>query len=99
MKSDDQSLDRLLRSAGQAMPRAAHGEEVPFGFSTRVVSGWRAASSPGDVMGLQALWFRRSLLGALAVMLVSVGWSYKTDVTAPNEDMAIASYAAPADLQ
>jgi hypothetical protein len=96
MKNDDHSLDRLLRSAGQAPAHA--GEEVPFGFATRVVAGWMAAS-PGDVTGLQALWFRRSLLAALAVMLVSVGWSYKTDVTAPNEDMAIASYATPADLQ
>jgi hypothetical protein len=96
MKPNDHSLDRLLRSAGNAVPHAA--DEVPFGFATRVVSGWLAAG-PGDVMGLQTLWFRRSLLGALAVMLLSVGWSYKTDTAAPNEEMAIATYATPADLQ
>jgi hypothetical protein len=92
----DTSLDRLLRSAGQSRPQVT--EEAPFGFTTRVVSGWLAAGSM-DVMGLQALWFRRSLLAAVAVMALSVGWSFKTDTAAPNDEMAIASYATTADLQ
>jgi hypothetical protein len=96
MKNDTSSLDRLLRSASQSTPHSA--EEVPFGFTTRVVSGWVSAS-PGDAMNLQALWFRRSFVAALAVMALSVGWCFKTDTAAPNDEMAIASYATTSDLQ
>jgi hypothetical protein len=97
MKHTDTALDRLLRSAGQSQPHISGGD-VPFGFTTRVVSGWLAAGT-ADFTSLQALWFRRSLFGAVAVMVLSVGLSFKTDTAAPNEEMAIASYATTADLQ
>jgi len=96
MKNSDSSLDRLLRAAGQYRPTVA--EEVPFGFATRVVAGWIAGAGR-ERMGLETLWFRRAFLCAVAVMAVSVGCSFKTDTTAPNDEMAIASYAATADLQ
>jgi hypothetical protein len=96
MKNSDSSLDRLLRAAGQSRPVVA--DEIPFGFATRVVSGWIAGAGR-ERMGLEALWFRRAFLCSVAVMAVSVGWSFKTDTTAPNDEMAIASYAATADLQ
>jgi hypothetical protein len=98
MKNSDQSLDRLLRAAAQhrsAQPAVA-GSEPPFGFTSRVVAHWLAGAGR-DRIGLEALWFRRSLLCAVAVMAISVGWSYKTDTAAPNDGMAIASYAS-ADL-
>ena len=95
MKNSDQSLDQLLRAAAQCRPAVA--EEPPFGFATRVVSGWLAAAGR-DRMGLETLWFRRAFLCAVAVMAVSVGWSFKTDTTAPNDEMAIASYDAAVDL-
>jgi hypothetical protein len=95
MKNSDQSLDRLLRAAAHCRPAVA--EEIPFGFVTRVVSGW-LASAGRERMSLETLWFRRAFLCAVAVMAISVAWSYKTDTTAPNDEMAIASYDAAADL-
>jgi hypothetical protein len=72
-------------------------EEPPFGFTARVVSTWLSGAGR-DRVGLEVLWFRRAFLCAVAVMAVSVSWSYKTDTTAPNDEMAIASYDASADL-
>ena len=99
MKNSDPSLDRLLRAAAQYRPAVA--EEPPFGFTTRVVAGWLAGAGRetiGIEERLQALWFRRAFLCAVAVMAVSVGWSFKTDTAVPNDDLAIASYDATADL-
>jgi hypothetical protein len=96
MKNYDSSLDRLLRSAGQ--DRRAVTEAAPFGFATRVAASW-VAGMAGERLGQETLWFRRAFLCALAVMAISVGWSFKTDTAAPNDEMAIASYAATADLQ
>jgi hypothetical protein len=92
MNNSDHSLDRLLRSAAQYRPSMAANElEPPFGFTTRVISGWLAGTG-GERTGLEALWFRRAFLCAVAVMAISVSWSYKTDTTAPNDEVAIASY-------
>ena len=96
MKNFDQSLDRLLRAAGQYRPIVAE-EAPPFGFTTRVVAGWIAGSGR-ERSGIDAVWFRRAFLCAVAVMAISVGWSFKTDTAAPNDEMAIASYDATADL-
>jgi len=99
MKNSDPSLDRLLRSAAQYRPAVA--EEPPFGFTTRVVAGW-LSSAGRDRVGtdatLQAALFRRAFLCAVAVMAISVAWSFKTDTAAPTDEMAIASYDATADL-
>jgi len=97
MKNSDPSLDRLLRAAGQYRPAVVE-EEPPFGFTTRVVAGWIAGGAGREGFGLDAMWFRRALLCAVAVMAVSVGWSFKTDTAAPNEEMAIASYDVTADI-
>jgi len=102
MNNSDPSLDRLLRAAGQYRPAAAAAqEEPPFGFATRVVATWIGGSGregSGLEASLQAMWFRRAFLCAVAVMAVSVGWSFKTDTATPNDEMAIASYDATADL-
>jgi hypothetical protein len=99
MKNSDPSLDRLLRAAAQYRP--AVEEEPPFGFTTRVVAGWLAGAGAERIKldeKLQAMWFRRALLCAVAVMAISVGWSFKTDTAAPTDEMAIASYDPTADL-
>jgi len=100
MKNSDPSLDRLLRAAGQYRP--AIEQEPPFGFVTRVVAEWSAMAGGNTGSGvdarLQAMWFRRAFLCSMAVMAISVGWSFKTDTAAPNDEMAIASYDATADL-
>jgi hypothetical protein len=100
MKNSDQPIDRLLRAAGQYSPAVAV-EEPPFGFTTRVVAGWLAGAGRegmGREAGLETLWFRRAFLCAAAVMVLSVGLSFKTDTAAPNDEMALVSYDATMDL-
>jgi len=64
MKNDD--VDRLLQSAAQAGEEAA--AEMPFGFDTRVVALWRAATPNGN--GVMRLLRRVAVLSA-AVIVVS----------------------------
>ena len=47
---------------------------------------------------VRTIGFTFPFLCAVAVMAVSVGWSFKTDTAAPNEEMAIASYDVTADI-
>lgn len=102
MNSDD-PLDRLLRAAARHQP--AEKEEAPFGFATRVAATWIAQRGSGGSengvveASLQVLWLRRALLCAVVIMTASVGWSFKTDTAAPNDEMAIAStYDSGTDL-
>ena len=63
MKND--KIDRLLRSASQA------GEEpaaMPFGFDTRVLALWRAATPNGN--GVMPL-LRRVAVLSIAVIVIS----------------------------
>jgi len=64
MKNDD--IDRLLQSAAQAGEEAA--AEMPFGFDTRVIALWRAATPNGN--GVMRLLRRVAVLSA-AVIVVS----------------------------
>jgi hypothetical protein len=64
MKNDN--IDRLLRSAAQAGEEAP--PEMPFGFDTRVVALWRAATPNGN--GVMRLLRRVAVLSA-AVIVVS----------------------------
>jgi hypothetical protein len=97
MSQPDPSLDRLLRAAAAARSASRVTEEPPFGFTTRVVAHWLGA--PRERPGLDALWFRRAFLCAFAVMLLSVGWSFRTsDTSSQGDEMTIASYDATADL-
>jgi hypothetical protein len=64
MKNED--IDRLLRSAAQAGEEAP--AEMPFGFDTRVVALWRAATPNGN--GVIRL-LRRVAVLAAAVIVVS----------------------------
>jgi len=103
MKNSEKSLDLLLHAAGRSRVLAVDGaanDAAPYGFATRVVAGWRAATGEGRGLEakLQTIWFGRALVCALAVMAVSVGWSFKMDTAAPNDEMALASYDASADL-
>jgi hypothetical protein len=61
-----EKIDRLLRSAAQAREEALTA--MPFGFDTRVVALWRAASpTRNDVMSL----IRGVTLLSAAVIVVS----------------------------
>jgi hypothetical protein len=59
-------IDRLLRSAARATPEEA-AVEMPFGFDTRVVALWRAATKPNGVTSL----LRRVALVSAGVIVIS----------------------------
>jgi hypothetical protein len=62
----DHEIDRLLRSAAQAAPDDVPAE-MPFGFDTRVVALWRAATKPNGVTSL----LRRVALVSAGVIVIS----------------------------
>jgi hypothetical protein len=66
MKNDD--IDRLLRSAAQAGEEAP--PEMPFGFDTRVVALWRAATPNGN--GVMRLLRRVAVLSAAVIVLSTI---------------------------
>lgn len=58
-------LDRLFRAAAEAAP--ASPNEMPFGFDSRVLAGWRPGSSH-DLIDVGLL-LRRVVLLSLAVIV------------------------------
>jgi len=65
MKSTD--VDRLLRSAGRAQQPDA---EIPFGFETRVVAGWRSGQGTGKNLADLSRFLRGAGAIACAVLVV-----------------------------
>lgn len=61
----DQEMDRLLQSASKANEEVP--AEMPFGFDTRVVALWRAATKPNGVTSL----LRRVALVSAGVIVIS----------------------------
>jgi len=72
MKAD--GLDRLFRSAARANEPAP--TEVPFGFDTRVLAGWRSGGVANDFAGLSRF-LRGAGVIACAVFLVAGGAAYR----------------------
>jgi hypothetical protein len=64
----DQKIDRLLRSAAPAGEEAP--PEMPFGFDTRVVALWRAATPNGN--GVMRLLRRVAVLSAAVIVLSTI---------------------------
>jgi hypothetical protein len=64
----DQKIDRLLRSAASAGEEAP--PEMPFGFDTRVVALWRAATPNGN--GVMRLLRRVAVLSAAVIVLSTI---------------------------
>ena len=60
-------IDRLLRSAGNAEQPDA---EIPFGFETRVVAGWRSGHGAGTDLADLSRFLRGA--GALACAVVVI---------------------------
>ena len=68
----DSDLPRLLRAAAETV--SDQPDEMPFGFETRVLAGWRAGLTPefGDVGQL----LRRVVLLSLAVIALASAGAY-----------------------
>ena len=67
MKDSDRQIDRLLRAA--VVGEDAARDEMPFGFDTRVLAGWRL-DPRSDLLDLGRL-FRRVILISLGVIALA----------------------------
>ena len=63
---NNERINRLFRSAARATPDKVPAE-MPFGFDTRVVALWRAATKPNGVTSL----LRRVALVSAGVIVIS----------------------------
>lgn len=72
MKDSDPQLDRLLRAAARA--GSSSPNEMPFGFDTRVLAGWRS-DRKRDLVDLRAL-LRRVVLVSLGVIVLATAGVY-----------------------
>jgi hypothetical protein len=72
MKPTDQTLQRLLQAAAKAAPEAV--DAPPLGLETRVLANWRAAGMDDDSVSVFAF-FRRAVLSAGLVLMLSAAWS------------------------
>jgi hypothetical protein len=66
MKSTD--VDRLLRSARQTQ---GPDSEIPFGFETRVVAGWRSGHGTGSDLADLSRFLRGAGAIACAVVVIA----------------------------
>ena len=88
-------VDRLLRSAGQTQQP---DPEIPFGFETRVVAGWRSGHGAGNDFADLSRFLRRAGLIAVAVLLLASGAAYRqyrdeVKFATPTNEYAIADSA------
>jgi hypothetical protein len=67
-------LERLFRSAAQAAESAP--TEVPFGFDTRIVAGWRSGGVASDFAELSQF-LRRAGVIACAVLVIAGAAAYR----------------------
>lgn len=72
MNRDEHALNRLLKAARQSQ----HDTPVspPFVLESKVLAHWRAAKGE-DEFALLAGLFRRAVVWAAFVMIVTLGWS------------------------
>ena len=90
MKARDQMVQRLLNAAAKVPPEPAAAP--PFGLETRVLAQWRAAATDDDSVSLFAF-FRRAMLGATLVLLLSTVWSLTRPSASPTgEEAALLDY-------
>ncbi len=75
MKGPDADLDRLLRSAANALEPAA--PEAPYGFETRVLASWRAGSGQSNDAADLTRFLRRIGAVALAVLALASFGAYR----------------------
>ena len=90
MKPTDETLQRLLNAAAKAAPESA--DAPPLGLETRVLANWRAAGPEDESVSLFAF-FRRAVLGAGLVLMLSAAWSLtRSGGNATGDEAALLDY-------
>ena len=72
MNHDEHALSRLLRSARRISASAP--EAMPFTLEARILARWRSGMPEEDLAWLAGV-FRRAVICAGVVMILSLGWS------------------------
>jgi hypothetical protein len=86
----DSDFERLLRAAADA--RRDRPNEMPFGFDTRVLAGWRSAWS-GDLIPVGHLLRRVVLLSLAVIALASAGVYDELRQSEDQGDLFLDQYA------
>lgn len=90
MKSDKEQLTRLFKAARLAPP-AHEPSDIPGHLETRILARWRSgAAEPHG--GSYAQLLRWALMGAAALMLVSIAWASTSPADVPATDETVANY-------
>lgn len=70
MSNLDDKLERLLKAASRA--QQSRPSEIPYGFETRVLAAWAAMPEAVSMVAF----FQRAFLACLALMVISLIFSY-----------------------
>ena len=90
MRSDDQTLRRLLAAAAKAAPAAPTAP--PPGLETRILAHWRVGSTEDETISLFAF-LRRATLGAGLVLALCAAWTFaRTGGGALGDEAALLDY-------
>lgn len=85
----DQSLDRLFKAAAQASE--PEPEWPSYHLETRVLAAWRAQERPDEFALLVGL-FRRAVICAGVIMVLSIVWSHREKPNPAVSVVALANY-------
>lgn len=95
MKNHEERLDRLFKAARQA-PSSGEPAELPGHLETRILAEWRSRAEPrGNAFAPVLRW---ALMGAAAVMLMSIAWASFGPADESDNDDDMASYELREDL-
>jgi hypothetical protein len=90
MNRDDHILNRLLKAARPS--RHETPESIPFALEARILARWRSSALEEDWPGMVGC-FRRAVVCAVLVMVVSIGWSQFTNVREVPGALALSNLA------
>ncbi len=91
----DHSLQRLWRAAARAPGREPG--ELPARLEMRILAAWRASGPEPAVDWLGAL-CRRGLIGAVAVLLLCLVWSWPPGNAAAASEQSLVNEVTAEDL-
>jgi hypothetical protein len=96
MKDQDEQLNRLFKAARRAPP-ASESSQLPGHLETRLLAQWRSSAVEPRGGGFASL-LRWALMGAAAVMLLSIAWASTSPRDDSDNDDDVASYELREDL-
>jgi hypothetical protein len=96
MKFFDRRLQQLFETAARA-PQSPAGSPSPS-LEQRVIAGWRSAEGDDEFALLLSSLFRRAVVCAALVMVLSAGWGWWQDRNAAPGAAALATYVAEVQL-